>query len=299
MSAMTKPFQGKNATQLKGTIATYLWQWQDQSITATYETLGTGQPILLLPAFSTVSSRTELATLANHLADQYQVTILDWPGFGDSDRLRLPYGPTLYQQFLRDFVAAQFSQPIPVIAAGHASGYALAMAPAWSKIALVAPTWKGPLAAMGAPDTLRSGMRELVRTPLIGSFLYWLNTRPSFLRWMYRRHVFVDETQLTPDYIAQRYQGTQQTGARYAPAAFVTGGLDPVSTREAFLAYFQSLTVPVMVVVGENAPPSSKAEMEAMAALPQVQSVALPGTLGMAEEYGQDVAKTVLAFLQR
>ena len=143
------------ATQLSGSVATYIWQWQTQSITVTYETLGTGQPILLLPAFSTVSSRTELATLANNLAEQYQFTILDWPGFGDSDRLRLPYGPALYQQFLRDFVAAQFSQPIPVIAAGHASGYVLAMATAWSKTALVAPTWTGPLAAMGARDTLR------------------------------------------------------------------------------------------------------------------------------------------------
>ncbi|MEM6254403.1 MAG: alpha/beta hydrolase [Cyanobacteria bacterium P01_D01_bin.156] len=285
------------ATQLNGSIATYSWQWQGQPITVTYETLGTGQPILLLPAFSTVSSRAELTTLASQLASHYQVTVLDWPGFGDSDRLRLAYQPSLYQQFLRDFVAAQFSQPIPVIAAGHAAGYVLAMADAWSKIALVAPTWKGPLAVMGAPETMRSSVRELVRFPVVGSFLYWLNTRPGFLKWMYRRHVFVDETQLTPDYIDQRYQGTQKSGARYAPAAFVTGGLDPVSTREEFLAYFQSLTMPVMVIVGEQAPPSSKAEMEAVAALPQVQSVALPGTLGMAEEYGQDVAKTVLSFL--
>ena len=289
---------GAIATQLNGSIATYTWQWQGQPITVTYETLGSGQPILLLPAFSTVSSRTELSTLANHLAAHYQVTVLDWPGFGDSDRLRLTYQPDLYQQFLKDFVAAQFSQPVPVIATGHAAGYALAMPQAWSKIALVAPTWKGPLAVMGAPETMRSGVRELVRTPLLGSFLYWLNTRPGFLKWMYRRHVFVDETKLTPDYIAQRHQGTQATGARYAPAAFVTGGLDPVQTRDAFLARFSALTVPVMVIVGEHAPPSSKAEMETMATLPQVQSVRLPGTLGMAEEYGETVAETVLSFLK-
>ena len=178
------------ATQLNGSIATYSWQWQGRPLTVTYETLGTGEPLLLLPAFSTVSSRTELSTLAQHLAAQYQVSVLDWPGFGDSDRLRLPYQPALYQQFLEEFVAANFSQPIAVVAAGHAAGYALAMADAWSKIALVAPTWKGPLAAMGAPENLRSGVRELVRSPLIGQVLYWLNTRPGFLKWMYRRHVF-------------------------------------------------------------------------------------------------------------
>ncbi|MEA5466855.1 alpha/beta fold hydrolase [Leptothoe sp. PORK10 BA2] len=282
------------ATQLNGSIATYPWQWQGRTITITYETLGAGEPVLLLPTLSTVSSRTELSTLAHHLASQYQVTVLDWPGFGDSDRPRLAYQPTLYQQFLKEFVTANFSQPIAVVAAG----YALTIPDAWSQIALVAPTWKGPLAVMGAPETLRNGVRELVRAELIGPLLYWLNTRPAFLKWMYRRHVFVDDTRLTSDYIDQRHRGTQKSGARYAPAAFVTGGLDPVHTRATFLAYFEALSVPVMIIVGQQAPPSSKAEMEIMAALPQVQSVSLPGTLGMAEEYGEAVAKIVLPFLQ-
>ncbi|MEM8808566.1 MAG: alpha/beta fold hydrolase [Cyanobacteria bacterium P01_G01_bin.38] len=288
-------------TQLNGTVATYRWQWQGLPITVTYETLGTGQPVLLLPAFSTVSTRTEMATLAAQLAPTYQVTVVDWPGFGDSDRLRLEYQPSLYKQFLRDFVSEQFREPVAVVAAGHAAGYALALSEtlpdAWSKIVLVAPTWRGPLAVMGASERVRRGVRGLVRSHLLGQALYGLNTRPAFLKWMYRRHVFVDEAKLTPDYIAQRHQTTQQRGARYAPAAFVTGGLDPVQTRADFLAYFDPLSVPIRVIVAEQAPAASKAEMEAMAALPQVQSTRLPGTLGMAEEYGEDVAKTVLPFL--
>jgi pimeloyl-ACP methyl ester carboxylesterase len=283
--------------RLAGTVATYPWQWQGQPLHITYETLGAGESVLLLPAFSTVSSRSELTVLAQRLATCYRVTVLDWPGFGDSDRLRLDYQPALYQQFLREFVSDRFSEPVTVVAAGHAAGYALAMPAAWSRVVLVAPTWRGPLAVMGAPQAVRQGVRELVRLPLLGQLLYWLNTRPAFLKWMYRRHVFVEATQLTPDYIAQRHQGTQQLGARYAPAAFVTGGLDPVQTQAAFLAYFEALTVPVIVIVAEQAPPSSQAEMEVMAALPQVQAVRLPGTLGMAEEYGEPVAKVVLQFM--
>lgn len=287
------------ATALKGAIASYPWQCQGHSITVTYETLGEGPSVLLLPAFSTVSSRTEMTVLARHLAADYQVTVIDWPGFGDSDRPRLAYRPELYRRFLRAFVAANFTTPVAVIAAGHAAGYAMAMADIWAKIILVAPTWKGPLTVMGASATLRKSVRELVRLPLAGSSLYWLNTRPGFLRWMYRRHVFVDDTQLTSDYIAQRHQGTQKPGARYAPAAFVTGGLDPVHSRDEFLGYFQTLTVPVLVIVAEQAPPASKAEMKAIADLSQVQSVTLPGTLGMAEEYGQEVARAAISFLQQ
>ena len=287
-------------SQLGGMAQTYSWQWQGQSLTVAYETLGEGEPGLLLPAFSTVSNRAELKDLAVGLAPHFQVTALDWPGFGESDRLPLDYGPALYTQFLQDFVAATFESPIAIGAAGHAAGYALTLANQTDrcrKLALIAPTWRGPLAVMGVPPTVRSGVKELVRTPLVGQALYGLNTQPVFLKWMYRRHVFVEEQRLTPDYIQQRHQSTQQPGARYAPAAFVTGGLDPMPSREAFLQSLEALTCPVMVVVAEQAPPASKAEMEAMVELPDVQSIRLPGTLGQAEEYGEAVAEKVRPFL--
>lgn len=287
-------------SQLGGMAQTFHWQCQGHPLKVAYETVGKGDPVLLLPAFSTVSNRAELKDLAVDLAPHFQVTVLDWPGFGESDRPPLNYGPALYTQFLQDFVAATFETSIAIVAAGHAAGYALNLAhqtATFRQLVLIAPTWRGPLAVMGVPPTVRTGVKELVRTPLLGQALYGLNTQPAFLKWMYRRHVFVDEQRLTPDYIQQRHESTQQLGARYAPAAFVTGGLDPVPNREAFLQSIESLACPVMVVVAEQAPPASKAEMEAMEALPGVQSVCLPGTLGLAEEYGSAVAESVLPFL--
>lgn len=294
------PLSSNRQSRLGGTIHTYNWQWQGEPLTVTYETVGEGDPVLLLPAFSTVSNRAELKALAVGLAPRFQVTALDWPGFGESDRPPLDYGPALYTQFLQDFVAATFETPIAIGAAGHAAGYALTLANQTAtcrKLVLVAPTWRGPLAVMGVPPTVRKGVKELIRTPLLGQALYGLNTQPAFLKWMYRRHVFVDEQRLTPDYIQQRHQSTQQPGARYAPAAFVTGGLDPVQSREAFLQLIESLACPVMVVVAEQAPPASKAEMAAIAALPEVQSTRLPGTLGQAEEYGAVVAERIQPFI--
>ncbi|VEP12844.1 conserved hypothetical protein [Hyella patelloides LEGE 07179] len=80
---------------------------------------------------------------------------------------------------------------------------------------------------------------------------------------MYKRHVYVDETKLTPKFIAQKHQITSKPGARYAPAAFVTGALDPVADREEFLQLLESVSIPVLIILAENAPPKSKAEMEA------------------------------------
>ena len=79
--------------------------------------------MLLLPAFSTVSSREEMRPLAERLAAQgCRCTLVDWPGFGDSTRGRLSYGPRLYHHFLADFMAAaphfscySHASPVPIL----------------------------------------------------------------------------------------------------------------------------------------------------------------------------------------
>ena len=294
-----------NQTQLNssigGTKNVYNWNFSDKQYQIIYETIGEGNPVLLIPAFSTVSSRTEMKGIANIMATTYQVTVLDWLGFGESQCPPVDYNPALFQQLLEDIVKSIFNSPIILIAAGHASGYALRFTQdnpdIISQLILIAPTWQGPLRVMGLPDGVRNGVKNLVRSPFIGQGLYYLNTTPSFLRLMYKRHVYVDETKLTPEFIAQKHQITSKEGARYAPAAFVTGAIDPVTNREEFLQLLESLSMPVLIILAENAPPKSKAEMEAMVELTKVQTVRLAGTLGIYEEYPEAVTEAIQNFI--
>ncbi|MEG4810168.1 alpha/beta hydrolase [Microcoleus sp. F8-D3] len=283
-------------------VQEYIWNWQETQIKVIYETRGQGNPVLLLPAFSTVSTREEMRPLAEFLAPKFQVVSLDWPGFGESDRPRTDYKPQLYHQFLKDFVDSNFNSPVAVVAAGHAAGYVMQLAQSqpnvWSKIVLSAPTWRGPLPTMTKQQSGWHGIvRELVRSPLLGQFLYKLNTAPSFLSFMYRRHVYADAAKVTPDFIQSKWQVTQKPGARYGSAAFVTGGLDPAKVRSEFTDKFQQLAVPVMVVIAENAPPKSKAEMEALTELPGVESLVIPGSLGIHEENAAALANAVQSFI--
>jgi pimeloyl-ACP methyl ester carboxylesterase len=284
------------------TTSIYQWNWQGQLLSIAYETEGSGAPILLLPAFSTVSSRTEMSGLATRLKSQFQVTTVDFPGFGDSSRPRVDYAPPLYRQFLADFVSDIYSSPVTIIAAGHAAGYALNLAAtvpnSVAKLVLVAPTWRGPLPTMarGQKPWLKS-VRDLIRTPILGQFLYQLNTTPSFLAFMYRRHVYSDPSTLTPAVLTQKRQLTQQPGARYGAGAFVTGGLDPYLDRSAAIAHLQSLTIPTFIAIGQSSPPKSTAEMQALAAVPHVISQTFPGTLGMHEEYPAEIYAAILPFI--
>lgn len=280
----------------------YQWQYQAREFTVAYETWGEGSPVLLLPAFSTVSTRQEMLGLAQVLACDYQVVTLDWLGFGESERPNVSYKRSLYEQLLRDFVQNTFNESVAVITAGHSGGYAMQVAQShpslFSKMLLINPTWKGPLRTMGVPAVIANGVKNLVRLPLLGQFLYALNTTPGFIKFMYRQHVYTDVERLTPEFIAEKRQVTQKPGARFAPAAFVTGGLDPMTRREEFLAVARSLTIPAKVIIGDQSPRKSKAEMEALAELSNIKSTSLPGSLGMHEEYSSPVGKAAKSFLR-
>jgi pimeloyl-ACP methyl ester carboxylesterase len=284
---------------------TYPWQWQGQSVRICYESVGRGRPLLLLPSMSTVSSRGEMRPLAEALADGVESILIDWPGFGDSDRLKLDYSAVLFSQFLADFVRdvvmVRWPGPIAALAAGHGAGYLLGTVQAgigdWSRLVLAAPTWAGPLRVMGVGEEVRSGVQRLVRSPLLGQGLYKLNTAQAVLRYMYAEHVYADPSHLTGEFLERKFQLTQQPGARYAPAAFVTGQLDPVESREAFLALARSLPVPLLVAIGADCPPKSGAEMEALVALPGIEVVRLPGALALHEEYAAELAGGVRSFL--
>ncbi len=285
-----------------GVVKQFVWNREEQDFRIVYESLGQGSPVLLFPAFSTVSMRSEMSGIAKQLSSKYNAVAVDFPGFGDSGRPTVDYGPALYKDFIEDFVLTTFDkQPVDVIAAGHSAPYVLWLAAKYpnvfSRIVLIAPTWQGPLAVMGVNVIIRNSLKQIVGLPIIGQILYKLNTLPSFLKFMYRRHVYVDAERLTPNFIQDKWESTQQTGGRFAPAAFVTGCLDLVQRRSDLLGFVRKVSSPVMVIIGKSCPKSSRQEMEAIANLPQVERVLLQGSLGMHEEYPDIIAEEILPFL--
>lgn len=300
------------AAAFGGQVMALSWQWEGQVLRVVYEVLGQGEPILLLPAFSSVSSRLEMAELAQRLATGYQVYVLDWLGFGQSDRPAIDYAPKVYRALLRDFVQRVFDRPVVVMAAGHTAGYVMQLAQEqtqyWQWIVLLAPTWRGPLptmmARMQVQDQTKRGwfkvVQGLVNSPVLGQLLYWANTTQGFLGWMYGRHVFVDRERITRSLLQVKQGLSRQKNGRFAVAAFVTGALDPLRDRESWLRLFQPMGIPVLLVIGEQMPPKSRAEAEVVAHFGgAAQVLRMPGTLGLAEEYASELGAQVEPFLAK
>jgi hypothetical protein len=110
--------------------------------------------------------------------------------------------------------------------------------------------------------------------------------------------VFADAAFLSDALLADRVRVTRRPGARFASACFVTGALDLFDDRAAFLTAARRIRSPILMLYGPDTPPRSRAEMDALAALPGVESRLLGrGTLGMAEELAAELAPLIDDFL--
>jgi pimeloyl-ACP methyl ester carboxylesterase len=115
---------------------------------------------------------------------------------------------------------------------------------------------------------------------------------------MARGHVYADREWLTPERLSEKLAVINAPGARHSSFRFVTGGLDPATSRTSFLEAAGRVSDPILMVHGAATPRKSLAEMEALAALPNVRAIKLPvGKLAVHEEFPGLVAEAVQSFL--
>ncbi|XP_039124363.1 uncharacterized protein LOC120260851 [Dioscorea cayenensis subsp. rotundata] len=320
----------KKATVLEKTSVetkTGSWQWrfQDNAVNVYYEEHKEGgasnaKNILMIPTISDVSTVEEWRMVAKDIVTRkgetdWHTTIVDWPGLGYSDRPSLNYTADVMENFLIQFMNASDSPvknsggDLIVVGGGHAATIAVRAAGKGlikpSAIAAVAPTWAGPLPIVfGRSSDMESRyglLRGTLRAPAVGWMMYnVLVSNEKAIQSQYKSHVYADPNNVTPSIVESRYALTKRKGARFAPAAFLTGLLDPVQSREDFLSLFAELDgkVPVLVVSTTSSPKRSKAEMDALREAKGVTKfVDVPGALLPQEEYPLTVADELYKFL--
>jgi hypothetical protein len=134
--------------------------------------------------------------------------------------------------------------------------------------------------------------------PVLGQFLYRVNVNPPIVRMMARGHVYADPDWLRGERLAQKMTVVRAPGARQASMRFVTGMLDLMKSCSEFLETARRFREPILVMYGAATPRRSKAEMQALAALPNVRCVELrSGKLGVHKELADEVAEALRSFL--
>ncbi|GAV79474.1 Abhydrolase_6 domain-containing protein [Cephalotus follicularis] len=305
------------------------WQWKfkDSSINIYYEEHVRESPdppknILMLPTISDVSTVEEWRSVAWDIVQRdgksnWRTIIVDWPGLGYSDRPKMDYNADVMEKFVVDFInspdnpiSCSNENDLVVFGGGHAATIAVRAAKKGLvkpiAIAAVAPTWAGPLPIVFGRDpnmeTRYGLLRGTLRAPGVGWMMYnMLVSNEKSIESQYKSHVYANPDNVTPEIVESRYALTARKGARYVPAAFLTGLLDPVNSRAEFLRLFSDLEgkMPILIVSSEGSPKRSKAEMEALKGAKGVSKfVEVPGALLPQEEYPAIVAEQLYQFLQ-
>jgi len=266
---------------------------------------GTGPAVVLLPALSSISTRTEMRPLFDRLPSDFRVTTVDWPGFGDLPRPHIDWSPEALSAFLNWFLSEISPDSRIVVAAGHAATYALHQAVSRpetiERLVLIAPTWRGPLPTMfGGYRPWFGSICNAVDLPLIGHPLYRLNLNRLVVLKMAREHVYSEPNWLAGERLAAKLAVTRAPGARHSSARFVTGRLDRARSRDEFLGLVGKADKPTLVIYGAETPMRSRLEIEALEHLPKIRIERLPkGKLLIHEEFPQAVAPLIRQFLMQ
>jgi pimeloyl-ACP methyl ester carboxylesterase len=279
------------------------WSWGGKEVALGLDEAGEGPLVVLLPALSSISTRSEMHPLMERLSRRFRALALDWPGFGTAGRPAVHWTPDALSAFLRHALHSLGERPHAVVAAGHAATYVLHHAARQKgfidRLVLLAPTWRGPLPTMtGGQRPWFARIRRLIDIPLLGPILYRLNVSSLVVRHMVAGHVYSDPAWLAGERLREKRKVTRAKGARFASVGFVTGGLDRVESRAEFLQLAGSAAVPILLVLGNETPARSQAEMEALAELPGVQTARIArGKLSVYEEFPDEVSAAMEPFL--
>ncbi|WP_135820041.1 alpha/beta fold hydrolase [Halostella litorea] len=226
---------------LPGDEGTYRWRGLDVSYTEA------GDPedpdLLLLHGVNAAGTSMEFAPVFEDLAAEYHVIAPDLPGFGRSGRPPLLYSASLYESFVADF-AGDVTEDAVCVASSLTGSYAVAAAETvdFERLVLVCPS------ASSMPGR-RVWLRTLFRSPLVGTALFNLVASKSSIRYFSADHGYYDTDNLSDEKLDYQWQSAHQPGARYAPASFISGFLDPDLDLSEAVA---DLDVPVTLVWGRE-----------------------------------------------
>jgi pimeloyl-ACP methyl ester carboxylesterase len=279
------------------------WQWEGAIVPLAVDQAGAGPSVVLLPALSSISRRSEMRPLLDQLASDFRVTSVDWPGFGDLPRPRVDWSPDALSAFLIWFLREISPESRMVVAAGHAATYALHQAAfhpdTIGRLVLIAPTWRGPLPTMfSAYHAWFGTICKIFDLPLIGQLLYRLNLSRWVVKKMAREHVYSEPSWLSNERLQSKLAVSHLRGARYSSVRFVTGRLDRVTSRAEFISLARQADKPTLVIYGDETPTRSRIEIEALAELPNVRLERLrKGKLSIHEEFPQEVASAIGRYL--
>ncbi len=215
---------GLPENDLGGEARRYGWKGGDLA----YSVAGEGEPLLLVHGVYAGASSFEFRKNFEELSRSFRVYALDLLGCGGSDRPRRRYEPEDVTAQIEDFVREEIGAPAHLIASSLSATLAMPAAVRnphlFKRLVLICPTGYGTLDR--ASGLLGGGIQALFLAPIIGDTLYHAIVSKRGIRYYLQRIAYHDPSFVTDELIESYHRAAHAPGAKYFPAAFVSGKLN-------------------------------------------------------------------------
>ena len=244
---LTESMAGELNTVLTGEERRYPWKYGDMF----YEVKGArnAKPLLLLHGFGPGASSHEWRKNIDVLATQFRVFAVDLLGFGLSDHPAIDYTAETYTDLISDFIKEVINKPTVVVAHGATCAYVISDAyrhpNLYDRLVLVTPP--STMLQENTPGPLNNAWKFLLRTPVLGEFIYNILTSRSAIRGYFDAKGFHNPGLITDDLVEYIFTSAHQPNSRFAMSSFLSSYLT-LDVHEALAR----LKMPVLAIWGRE-----------------------------------------------
>jgi pimeloyl-ACP methyl ester carboxylesterase len=218
---------GEPARPLGGDERRYYWRgWR-----LAYRVAGEPQapPVLLVHGVYAGASSYEFHKNFLELAEDFRVYALDLLGCGLSERPRRRYGPEDVAAQVEDFAREEIGVQTHLISSSLSAALVVPAAirspRLFKKLVLICPTGLGGSLDQSS-GRLGEAIYNLFRAPILGNSLYNAIVSRWGIRYYLGSMAYYDPNFITDELVEDYYRTSHQPGAKYFPAAFVSGKLN-------------------------------------------------------------------------
>ena len=246
---------GALSNPLGGETRYYRWRGGDLA----YAVAGEGEALLLVHGIYAGASSLEFRKNFAELSESFRVYALDLLGCGLSERPRRRYRPEDVRAQVEDFAREEIGDAAHLVASslsGALSVPALVENPRlFKKAVLICPTGYGSLERPSGH--LGDAIYGLFLAPVLGDTLYHAIASRRGIRYYLERMAYHDRRFVTEELVADYYRVAHQRGAKYLPAAFISGKLN-LGVAD----YWPRVPHRTLICWGQEAPTTPVSEIE-------------------------------------